>query len=48
MISATVSPTAATNYYVRSTNSSGCFLVKELTVSILPQACGTIQITGPK
>ena len=47
VISATVSPTAATNYYVRSTNSSGCFLVKELTVSILPQACGTIQITGP-
>lgn len=43
----TVSPTSATNYYVRSTNSSGCYLIKELTVSILPQACGTILITGP-
>jgi|GEM_PF-989176 len=42
----TVSPASATNYYVRSVNSSGCVTVKELSITILPTACGTIQITN--
>jgi hypothetical protein len=49
--SSTVSPTSAENYYIRSelTASGGntCNTVKEITVTIKPGGCGTIQVNGP-
>lgn len=47
IIASTVSPLAATNYYIRSTNSSGCYQVKEVTVTLKTAACGVIGINGP-
>jgi GEVED domain/Ig-like domain CHU_C associated/SprB repeat len=44
--SSTVTPSGATNYYVRSQTTAGCFAVKEVTVSIKVDTCGTITITG--
>ncbi|HMX40505.1 MAG TPA: hypothetical protein PKD78_09260, partial [Saprospiraceae bacterium] len=46
-IGATVSPSTATNYYIRSTSVSGCFTVKEVTVAIRAANCGVITVTGP-
>lgn len=42
-----VAPMAATNYYVRSANSLGCFDVKKIIVSMAPTNCQTIQVSGP-
>jgi hypothetical protein len=44
--SSTVSPTTATNYYVRST-AAGCYGVEEIIVTITPAVCGTPTVTGP-
>ena len=44
--SSIVSPTIATNYYVRST-AAGCYAVKEIIVTITPVVCGNIISTGP-
>jgi hypothetical protein len=46
-IGAVVSPSTARNYYVRSTNSDGCFTIRELTISIRAANCGTINVSGP-
>jgi hypothetical protein len=42
-----VTPAAATNYYIRSTDANGCYTVKEVTVSFRAGNCGTIQTSGP-
>lgn len=51
LASSTVSPSSATNYYVRSElNTVGgqtCYTVKEVTVTIKATNCGVITITGP-
>jgi Ig-like domain CHU_C associated len=47
LASTTVSPTSATNYYVRSTSSEGCFTVAELTISQQAPACNSTTVTGP-
>lgn len=51
LVSSTVSPSGATNYYVRSElNSVGgavCYTVKEVTITIKATNCGVITVTGP-
>jgi SdrD B-like domain len=47
LASSTVSPTSATNYYVRSQTAAGCFTIKEVTVTLRAPVCGVIMVTGP-
>jgi hypothetical protein len=46
-IPSVVSPTIATNYYVRNASSATCYTVKEVVVRIAAPTCGTIQVAGP-
>jgi hypothetical protein len=45
--SSTVTPASATNYYVRSQTSAGCYTVKEVTVALKAPVCGVITVMGP-
>jgi hypothetical protein len=46
MSSSIVSPTSAKTYFVRSTDQSGCFTIKEVTVFVKPVNCGAITNSG--
>lgn len=45
--SSVVTPTAATNYYIRSETSNNCYNVEEVTVTIKAANCGSITVSGP-
>lgn len=46
-IASVVTLAETTNYYVRTTSTSGCYAVKEIVVRTTAPACGTIQVVGP-
>jgi SdrD B-like domain/SprB repeat len=46
LVSSTVTPASAKNYYVRSQTAANCYTVKEVTILIKAPVCGTITITG--
>lgn len=50
IISGIVTPTVATNYYVRSqvtTNGVSCYTVKQVAVTFKPGNCSVINVSGP-
>lgn len=50
IISGIVTPTVATNYYVRSqvtNNGVSCYTVKQVTVTFKPGNCAVINVSGP-